>query len=116
MTTTTHCRSLECCETGDADGCACACVGCNPNAVSIPPAPDNVLPIQSGHNYCWGVTLSDDPRRMHIELWVQAWRLSPSDRGQWSCVAGTGFSLDLASATKLLPILQAFLASAPEIP
>lgn len=70
-------------------------------------APDPETVIEGGSNYCWAATRSEDQRQLHIELWVL-------QGDSWSTVAAGGFSLDRASAQKLFPILQAFLAPASE--
>ena len=66
--------------------------------------PDNAI-LEGKHNYCWAATLSDDRRRLAVDLWV-------AQEDVWVTVSGSGFSLDRAAADKLFPILQAFLASA----
>ena len=69
--------------------------------------PDSPAVIEGGHNYCWAATLSDDRNKLHVDLWVL-------QGDAWVTVAGSGFGLDRVSAQKLFPILQAFLAPAPE--
>jgi hypothetical protein len=70
-------------------------------------APDPATIIEGGPNYCWAATRSEDRLKLHIDLWVL-------QGDSWSTVAGSGFSLDRSSAQKLCPILDAFLAPAPE--
>lgn len=69
--------------------------------------PDSAAIIEGGPNYCWAATLSDDQNKIYVELWVL-------QGDSWGTVSGSGLGLDRVAAQKLLPILQAFLAPAPE--
>lgn len=71
--------------------------------------PDSTAVIEGSHNYCWAATLSDDRNKLYIDLWVLQWN-------SWDTVSGSGVGLDRVAAQKLLPILQAFLASTSEEP
>ena len=71
--------------------------------------PDSAAVIEGGPNYCWAAILSDDGNKLHVDLWVL-------QGDAWNTVSGSGFGLDRASAQKLFPILQAFLASTSEVP
>lgn len=75
--------------------------------------PDNATVLHSGRGYCWAATPSEDRSVLIIDLWVFD---APCARGQWTTVAGAGFSLDRDNAQSFLPFLQRFLASAPEKP
>ena len=59
--------------------------------------------IEASKNHCWAVTRTDDTSHLYVELWVL------EGRG-WQAVASSGFGFDRASAQRLLPIVQAFLA------
>lgn len=60
--------------------------------------------IEASNNYCWAVTHnSAEDRWLHVELWVL-------ESTGWKAVASSGFSFDRASARRLLPIVQEFLA------
>jgi len=74
-------------------------------------APDNVTVLHSGHNYCWAATPSEDQSALLIDLWVFD---APCARGEWATVVGAGFRLDRDGAQDFLPLLQSFLANAPE--
>lgn len=69
--------------------------------------PDGTIVIEDGTNYGGAVACSEDRRKLHLDLWVL--------QGEsWCTVSGSGVTLDRASALKLVPVLQAFLAPAPE--
>lgn len=63
--------------------------------------------IEAGKKHCWAVTRRDDNLWLYVELWVL------EGRG-WQAVASSGFSFDRATAQRLLPIVQDFLARTPE--